>query len=293
MLPYNLYFREKSNRLKLTFGLSVLLHLALALIFVAAVGLDDPAIAPVKRFIVEIFEQEDVAPGETASEDSKRLAEKSRKVEKESAPKAVAGASMSAVSKREARPSSALALKKKSAKPGKVEKKLPEEKAEKAAIVEKQVQPMTTVLRQKDIESSSAKQLDIHPTYRDKAISAGSPPISSDVPEGRVISLDTMAFSETGYFALIRGRLGKNNYYPPAAKLSGLQGKVKLIFALAADGRLIGIKIVKPSGFPILDEAARNTVKKAAPFGMLPKSMGKNVNIEVTFEYALSYLYAR
>jgi len=35
--------------------------------------------------------------------------------------------------------------------------------------------------------------------------------LSSDVPEGNVISLDTMAFSDTGYFARIRGKLGKNN----------------------------------------------------------------------------------
>jgi len=279
MFLYPLNFRERSNRLKITFGLSILLHLTLALVFAAFVGLDDPSIAPVKRFIVEIFEQEDAQSEETSSEDSKRLAEKNRKIERESAPKNPAGASMTAA--------------KKSNKPAMEEKKLPEEAAEKADIVEKQVQPMTAMLRQKDTEEPSARKLDLHPTYMESTISEGSPPVSSDVPEGNVISLDTMAFSDTGYFAQIRGKLGKNNYYPPAAKLSGLQGKVKLLFRLAADGRLLDVRVVGPSGFPILDEAAESTVKKAAPFGALPKSMGKTVNIEVTFEYALSYLYAR
>jgi len=279
MLSYPLDFRESSKRLKLTFGLSILIHLTLALVFAASVGLDDPSIAPVKRFIVEIFEQDNVSSEESASEDSRRLAEKNRKIERESAPKNPAGASMTAA--------------KKSKKPAMKEKKLPLQAAEKTDIVEKQVQPMTAMLRQKDTEKSSARQLDLHPTYMESIVSEGSPPVSSDVPEGKIISLDTMAFSETGYFAQIRGKLGRNNYYPPAAKLSGLQGKVKLVFALADDGRLLGIRLVKPSGFPILDEAAKSTVKKAAPFGALPSSMGKTVNIEVTFEYALSYLYAR
>ena len=265
----------------------------MALIFAVALGLDDQAIVPVKRFVVEIFEQDDAALEKTASEDSKRLAEKTRKIEKESAPKNVAGDSMSAVTAKEESSSSSMSLEKKNNEARVKDKKLPEAKVEKTDIVEKQVQAVTTMLIQKDNEELPARPLDLHPTYRDSAASKSSDPVSSDVPEGKVISLDTMAFSDTGYFAQIRGRLGANNHYPPAAKLSGLQGKVKLQFRLAADGRLLGIRIVKHSGFPILDDAAKNTVKKSAPFGALPKSMGKTVNIEVTFEYALSYLYAR
>jgi len=57
--------------------------------------------------------------------------------------------------------------------------------------------------------------------------------------------------------------------YPVIARKRGIEGTVHVSFNVMADGNPYGIKILKSSGFSILDKATVKVVKKAAPFPLI------------------------
>jgi protein TonB len=61
-----------------------------------------------------------------------------------------------------------------------------------------------------------------------------------------------------------------NNKYPPAARSLHQQGTVVLHMHMARDGRVLDASILKSTGFPLLDEAARNLVLHMRSFPPLP-----------------------
>ena len=71
-------------------------------------------------------------------------------------------------------------------------------------------------------------------------------------------------------FAYIRDKILRNVNYPDAARRMGWQGKVILSFIIMADGSVKEFKIIKSSGFPMLDKSAIETVKDTAPFPKPP-----------------------
>lgn len=75
--------------------------------------------------------------------------------------------------------------------------------------------------------------------------------------------------------------------YPKEAEKKGMEGKVKLKILLTKNGRVSSLKIIKTSGFSILDKAAIWSVKSASPFN-LPPSLFKEkdtLEVELTIEY--------
>jgi len=73
----------------------------------------------------------------------------------------------------------------------------------------------------------------------------------------------------TGLSALaaeIRKRIERARFYPDQARREGIEGTVELEFALSADGQVQEIWVLRSSGSSILDEAAIQVVKRAAPY---------------------------
>ena len=58
-----------------------------------------------------------------------------------------------------------------------------------------------------------------------------------------------------------------NRYYPEAAKQQRLAGEVRLMVILNGSGGIRAIRLIDSSGHEMLDEAAKASVRKAAPFG--------------------------
>ncbi len=71
-------------------------------------------------------------------------------------------------------------------------------------------------------------------------------------------------------FAYIRDKILGNVSYPHAAKKMSWQGKVVLSFIITAKGTVGELKVIKSSGFPILDKNAMETVRNTAPFPKPP-----------------------
>lgn len=64
-----------------------------------------------------------------------------------------------------------------------------------------------------------------------------------------------------------------NRYYPEAAKQQRLSGEVRLLVVLNAQGGIRSLSLIESSGHSLLDEAAKASVRKGAPFGRFDASM--------------------
>ncbi len=64
-----------------------------------------------------------------------------------------------------------------------------------------------------------------------------------------------------------------NRYYPDAAKVQRLAGEVRLMVILNKNGGIRAIRLIESSGHRLLDDAAKTSVRKAAPFGGFDQGM--------------------
>ena len=93
-------------------------------------------------------------------------------------------------------------------------------------------------------------------------------------PKKKFISANTQEYV---YAAYMRGwverieRIG-NLDYPLQARQQNLHGSLVLTVGLDRNGSVLSIDVIHSSGIPLLDEAAKNIVRLAAPFPPLPAS---------------------
>ena len=79
----------------------------------------------------------------------------------------------------------------------------------------------------------------------------------------------------------IRAALQANLVYPYMARKKQMEGSVTVSFRINQTGNPEAIRILKGSGYSILDAAARETVVKASPFPT------KNNAVEVPITFTL------
>ena len=73
-------------------------------------------------------------------------------------------------------------------------------------------------------------------------------------------------------------RVGNLNY-PERIRRENLTGRLRVLVALNPDGSVHETQILKSSGHPILDQAALDIVRLAAPFAPFPRSMRERTDI--------------
>ena len=70
-----------------------------------------------------------------------------------------------------------------------------------------------------------------------------------------------------------------NKHYPKEALAQNIRGQLELLVGINANGTLHHITIRRSSGSNILDKAAINIVRRAAPFDPLPAEMAENIDV--------------
>ena len=71
------------------------------------------------------------------------------------------------------------------------------------------------------------------------------------------ISLDTRDKRYVSYARVIKESIQRHWRYPPQAKENLIEGNLVVMFSMNPSGNLIGIRIITPSGFEILDQGIR------------------------------------
>lgn len=69
---------------------------------------------------------------------------------------------------------------------------------------------------------------------------------------------------------LLRQRIENAKHYPAMARRLGMEGTVHVEFQIARDGSIETLNVVKSSGYPLLDEASVQAIKRAAPLPIVP-----------------------
>lgn len=85
------------------------------------------------------------------------------------------------------------------------------------------------------------------------------------------------------HFNYIRDLIARNLAYPSAARKMGWKGQMIVSFVICEGGRVEHIRIMKSSGYRILDENAVNTIKRIQPFPKPP--VKAEIVIPIAYEF--------
>lgn len=108
---------------------------------------------------------------------------------------------------------------------------------------------------------------------------------AGETPEG-VIGLGDGRTSLSPLSAEIRSRIEQAKFYPDLARSQGIEGTVELLFTLSADGAVMEVKVLHSSGSPVLDNAAIEAVKRAAPYPVVEDWPG-TLQLQLSITYRL------
>ena len=93
---------------------------------------------------------------------------------------------------------------------------------------------------------------------------------------------------EGAYIESLTRKIGGNSRYPEYARRTGQGGTIELVFAVQENGDVENVKLLKSSGFIVLDVEALRNVRESAPFGSVPARADPGpLTVRLTFSYKL------
>ena len=100
----------------------------------------------------------------------------------------------------------------------------------------------------------------------------------SQRPDSKYIYANTKKHADAAYLTSWSRKVERigNMNYPTEAQQKNMSGNLIMEVTLKPDGQLVSIKILQSSSHRILDRAAINIVKLAAPFSRVPESVLEN-----------------
>jgi len=114
--------------------------------------------------------------------------------------------------------------------------------------------------------------------------------LPEDLDAGTSVQLNTKQFEFQSYYINLKRKIELVWEYPYLARESGLQGRLLMRFVINRDGSLAEARILRSSGFALLDQEALRSVHDASPFPPLPPRMHtERLVVNATFEYLLDY----
>jgi periplasmic protein TonB len=127
-------------------------------------------------------------------------------------------------------------------------------------------------------------------TARPSPVPAGPAPAHSAVAP-RAAENAARVWGATGRAAFewqVERWLAQHRHYPRAAVRAGYEGSPRLRFVLAPDGTLRHAELIGSSGYALLDRAALQLVREAAPFPPLPGEAGLDeIELMLPIDYRL------
>jgi protein TonB len=112
----------------------------------------------------------------------------------------------------------------------------------------------------------------------DKGQSDGAENAAASVASGKKgkVSRAEGNAAASNFSGKVLSKVRRHFRYPRSAEKRGVKGTVVVGFTLSSSGGVSGIKIVKGSGSPVLDEGALNAVRKAQPFPQFPEGINRS-----------------
>jgi protein TonB len=130
-------------------------------------------------------------------------------------------------------------------------------------VVERKVAALETEVPRNDASSAAAAQ-----PHEDS--SAAAMPMPKHSGGGRAASI---------FQRILFTHIARYQAYPDSARRDRLQGQVELYFSMRRDGTVSDIEVSSSSGYPELDDAAIDTIKRAEPLPRIPSELPDSLNI--------------
>jgi len=95
--------------------------------------------------------------------------------------------------------------------------------------------------------------------------------------------------TSNAYLEMVRLRIESRKSYPAQARAAFREGRVVLSFTITTDGGVRSLEVRKSSNTKVLDEAALQAVRSAAPFPAPPRHLFKgDIPLEVSIVFELT-----
>lgn len=94
--------------------------------------------------------------------------------------------------------------------------------------------------------------------------------VKDDIAEGTRVDMNTTEYRYIGYFSSMRKAIELVWVYPELAIRQQLQGETHVEFVIAKNGKVSRIRVVRSSGYGVLDRAIVEAIQMASPFAPLP-----------------------
>jgi protein TonB len=105
---------------------------------------------------------------------------------------------------------------------------------------------------------------------------------------GKVLSLNTAELKYARYILDMKRKIELYWDYPFSSARRGEEGALKVDFTVTKQGAVKGIKLVRSSNYPSLDDAAITAIRLANPFGAFPSNFEiEDFTVHASFEYRL------
>ncbi|MDR0620351.1 MAG: energy transducer TonB [Deltaproteobacteria bacterium] len=75
------------------------------------------------------------------------------------------------------------------------------------------------------------------------------------------------------YKSRVRQKIVRYRKYPPSARNDRIEGTATMSFTLNRQGQVIASRLVRSSGFPVLDDEARALIQRVNPLPSFPKEL--------------------
>ncbi len=85
------------------------------------------------------------------------------------------------------------------------------------------------------------------------------------------------------YVELVVKRVERHKHYPYISRQRGEEGSVTVRFTVEGDGRVSSVKVEKPSGYPLLDKAAKRAIFESSPLPPTPDGRRREIKLTVNF----------
>jgi protein TonB len=102
------------------------------------------------------------------------------------------------------------------------------------------------------------------------------------------VTFDTKEYRFAGYMTKLKEKIESIWVYPPEAAQKGIYGDLKIQFTINKDGSLGEVRLIRTSGYKMLDDAAIRALRDGQPYWPLPDSWHmKSYTISGHFVYSL------
>jgi len=108
-------------------------------------------------------------------------------------------------------------------------------------------------------------------------------PKTAPAPQGSRASSNTADTWE----GRVLSRLEKFRKYPGSARSARQQGVVYIRFRISREGHVLSSSLVRSSGFPALDQAALETLRRADPLPRIPADRPEQIELSVPVEFTI------